>query len=221
MKIVSASITALTILLLTCIVDVAQASPNGAPVCTVGVAAPGSTHLSGASTGSLASAGYLVAFNGVDLKSFNGTIELNATSPIKVEVIATTTGSPFKGVLVVVSKVVTNLSGRFSLSTTEQALVKISDICTGELKSGFTHVDNSLKQNVSATLDFAGKGYADLKLDVNVVLQNNEFGSKYYYDQYTFTIKASPGSPTSAPTRAPTGAPVFAPIKKRNAACLV
>lgn len=166
------------------------ALPKGAPVCSIDGPAPGSIHLiRGAAitgTGSLASAGFNVTFNGVDLSTLS-TIEVDSSIPTKVEVIAS--GLPLKGVLVIVSKANTDMSGTFSLTTEEAVLIRISDICTTAIRGGVTHNDESFKTKVSATMNF-DQAYTDLKLDVNVVVQNNETGSYYYYDQYTFAVTA-------------------------------
>ena len=178
-----------------------HALPNGAPVCTVDQAAPASLHLTrGAAitgTGPLSTADFNVTFNDIDLSSLS-TIVLDPSTPTKVEVIAN--GVPMKGVLIIVSKPFTDLSSTFSLSTEEAALLQVSAICAAEIKGGVTHNDESFKTAVSATMTF-DQAYTDLKLDVNVVVQNNETGSYYYYDQYTFSVTA----PTAAPASGPSG----------------
>jgi hypothetical protein len=169
---------------------------SGAPVCTVGEPAPGDPHQRGAAltfTGTLASAGFSVTFDDVDISTLPS-IEVKTGTPVKVEVIAN--GVPLKGVLVIVSRPSTDLSGALSLSAEESALLQVSQVCSFEIKAGVTHMDESFKTMVSSTLSI-DEPYADLKLDVNVVVQNNETGSYYYYDQYTF---ASVGPSTGGGT---------------------
>ena len=88
-----------------------NAFPDGAPTCSIDGPAPQDIHLKRGDnitgTGSLASAGFNVTFNGVDLSSLSS-IQVNASSPIKVEV--RSSGVPLKGVLVIVSKASTDLT---------------------------------------------------------------------------------------------------------------
>ena len=174
------------------------ALPNGAPVCTINGPAPGGIHLQrGAAltfTGTLALAGFNVTFDGVDISTLSS-IEVNTSTPVKVAVIAN--GVPLKGVLVIVSRPFTDVSGAFTLSAEEAAMLQISQIC--RIESGVTHVDESFKTKTSATLTI-DEAYPDLKLDVNVVVQNNETGSLYYYSQYTFASIAPAAAPTGGGT---------------------
>ena len=176
-----------------------NALSTGAPICSIDGPAPQNIHLQrGANitgTGSLASAGFNVTFNGVDLSSLSS-IQVNASSPIKVEV--RSSGVPLKGVLVIVSKASTDFTDVFTLSTEEATLIQKSEFCPALARGGVTHVSPDEKNKVSATMTF-DKAYTDVKLDVNVVTQNNDTGSYYYYSQYIFAVNAAPaGSPSGS-----------------------
>jgi hypothetical protein len=106
---------------------------------------------------------------------------------------------------VIVSLPFTDLSTAFTLSAEEAELYHVSQICSADMMAGITHVNESEKTKVSATLTIP-VAYTDLKLDVNVVAQNNQTGSYYYYSQYQF---ASVASPTSAPTGSERGCGLF------------
>ena len=181
-------------ILLMCLQQV-QAMSNGAPICTIGGPAPQSTHLErGASvtqTGPITLGNFTVTVNGVDITNITS-FEVNATVPVKVEVSAN--GLPIKGVLVIVSKPAVAVSGVFSLTTEEQALIKISDFCSPFLRDGVTHVSSVDKTKISTTMTFP-EATSGLFFDVNVVAQNNATGSLYYHSQYAFNVV----TPASAP----------------------
>ena len=191
------------------------ALPTGSPVCTVGVAAPSSLHLTRSfiQTGGLPLGGFKV-FIGEDQLgggSFINRIAANTNLSLQVS------GAEFKGVLVILNKDGTDLTSRL---TTNSSLLQTQSSCSSFGYGGFTHTSRDLKKSVNATINMPAN--LDAFLDVNVVVVNNgTAGSIYYYSRYMLsTVPATTNAPKKAPTRAPrtkrpTRTPTRAPRTKR------
>ena len=173
-----------------------RARPNGAPVCTLGVAAPGNPHTSAGrspKTGPLAIAGFIVKIGDVTLDT-NTPITVQAYQDLRVVVTSEGGEQPFRGALLIVSKPGIPILDAFSLSTDDLTkLQSHSDTCAPLNADGVTHVDNEIKTSVEATLNF-DQNIQELLLDVNVVVVNRivpEGGSFYYYSQYKINVEGA------------------------------
>jgi Reeler domain len=204
-------------------VAVVKALPDGAPVCRVGVASPDSLHtfaLRTPMTGSLNEGGFQVLLDDEPLDpAVPKTVNANET--IKVVVTSLDGIKQFRGVLLILSQVGYSTLGTFQLTTDDElSKVKISDPCIESNYGGITHINADLKDNVTATMSF-DENYADLRFDVNIVVQNRnalEGGSEYYYSQYSMKVEGAESVATKAPTGAPTrgcglfGLTLFCPL---------
>ena len=182
-----------------------RALPTGAPVCTVGVAAPGSPHTSpgrSPQTGPLAIAGFIVKI-GDQILDANTPITLQAYQDLRIVVTSESGVQPFKGALVIVSKVGLDTQNTFSLTPEDETKLQISPACPSFARDGVTHIDNELKTSVEATMRF-DENIQDLLLDVNVVVINkgvSEGGSFYYYSQYKINVEGATSPPSSTPIK--------------------
>jgi hypothetical protein len=161
------------------------AMSNGAPVCTIGAAAPEDTHLSTNSvTGPLSVGKFIVTLDGVTLDPAVSTA-INASQSYTIAV--TSNGDrQYKGVLVIASSASTNFTS--AVLQPVGPLLQASTPCAVISRAGVTHNSAALKTTSSSTLNVP-KNVADLKLDVNVVVANNDVqGSIYYYNQFSFTV---------------------------------
>ena len=181
------------------------ALPTGSPVCTVGVAAPSSLHLTRSfiQTGGLPLGGFKV-FIGEDQlggASFINRIAANTNLSLQVS------GAEFKGVLVILNKDGTDLTSRL---TTNSSLLQTQSSCSSFGYGGFTHTSRDLKKSVNATINMPAN--LDAFLDVNVVVVNNDTaGSIYYYSRYMLSTVPATSTPTKAPVKVVTNPPTNAP----------
>ena len=189
--------------------------PTGAPVCTVGNAAPSFRHLTRSfiQTGGLPLGGFKVFIGGNELRNGTFVNRITANTNLNLQI----SGAEFKGVLVILNKDGTDLTSRL---TTNSSLLKTQSRCQSSGYSGFTHTSRDLKKSVNATINMPAN--LDAFLDVNVVVVNNgTAGSIYYYSRYMLsTVPATTNAPKKAPTRAPrtkrpTRTPTRAPRTKR------
>ena len=183
-----------------------RALPTGAPVCTLGVAAPGNPHTSAGrspQTGPLAIAGFIVKIGDVILDT-NTPITVQAYQDLRVVVTSEGGEQPFRGALVIVSKPGIPILNAFSLTTNDETKLQSQNATCAPLNAdGVTHVDNEIKTSVEATLNF-DQNIQELLLDVNVVVVNrivSNGGSFYYYSQYKINVEGATSSPTLAPIR--------------------
>ena len=203
---------------------VVQALPDGAPVCDIGEAAPGSLHQSPfrqPETGSLAAGGFQVLLDDAALDPAVPKA-VSANQDIQVRVTSLDGTKEFRGVLLILSQAgFSSTIGAFQLTTDEELAVQISGPCIDDGYAGITHVNNDLKSNVTASMIF-DKNYGDLKFDVNIVVQNRgpgQGGSQYFHSQYSMKVEGGASSATAAPATAPTnlscglfGGGIFCPL---------
>jgi hypothetical protein len=195
---------------------------SGAPVCPIDEAAPGPPHrvayTSGTftlipRTGPLSDGAFIVTLNGVTLDPAVSTA-INALQSYTIAVTSEDGLQSYKGVLVIASSKSTNFTS--AVLQPVGPLLQASTPCAVLRRAGVTHISAVSKTTSSSTLNVP-TNVADLKLDVNVVVANNEVqGSIYYYNQYSLTVTgASPTAPTPAgsPASTPNMSPVKAPIK--------
>jgi hypothetical protein len=188
---------------------VVQALPDGAPVCEINEASPGSLHtlfLRQPKTGSLSVGGFQVLLNNEPLDTaIQKTV--NASETMSVVVTSLDGQKQFRGILLILSQVGFSTIGTFQLTTDDElAKVKISDPCIQAGYGGITHIDAELKLNVTTMMKF-DQNYDDLKFDVNIVVMNRNLfdgGSEYYYSQYTMKVEGANDVATKSPTPAPT-----------------
>jgi Reeler domain len=174
--------------------------PSGAPSCEVGKAAPMSLHLAASrnpTTGTLLSANFIVKIDGVVLDP-DATNEIQANRELEVVITSDTGQQAFKGALMIVSKSALLTTDIFTLSTAQATDLQLNALCPNEGRSGVTHVDNNVKTSIAATMQF-DENIDDLKFDVNVVVQNNDAGSFFYWTQYTLKVVGATAPPTAAP----------------------
>ena len=179
--------------------------PTGAPVCTVGNAAPSFRHLTRSfiQTGGLPLGGFKVFIGGNELRNGTFVNRITANTNLNLQI----SGAEFKGVLVILNKDGTDLTSRL---TTNSSLLKTQSRCQSSGYSGFTHTSRDLKKNVNATINMPAN--LDAFLDVNVVVVNDgTVGSIYYYSRYMLSTLPAMKTPTNVPKKAPRKAPTTAP----------
>lgn len=189
------------------IVNVVVALPGGAPVCTVGSAAPSSLHLTRPFilTGGLPLGNFKVVIGANQLSGGTFVNRITANTNLSLQV----SGAEFKGVLVILNKDGTNL---VSSLTTSSSLLQTQSSCLPSGYGGFTHTSRDVKTSVSATINMPAN--LEAFLDVNVVVANNATSSIYYYSRYILSTMPAPvAAPVSPPVKAPVTAPVATPVK--------
>ena len=191
---------------------VVVALPGGAPVCTVGSAAPSSLHLTRPFilTGGLPLGNFKVVIGANQLSGGTFVNRVTANTNLSLQV----SGAEFKGVLVILNKDGTNL---VSSLTTSSSLLQTQSSCPPSGYGGFTHTSRDVKTSVSATINMPAN--LEAFLDVNVVVANNATSSIYYYSRYMLSTMPAPvAAPVSTPVKAPVAAPVAVPVKAPVAA---
>ena len=186
---------------------VVVALPGGAPVCTVGSAAPSSLHLTRPFilTGGLPLGNFKVVIGANQLSGGTFVNRVTANTNLSLQV----SGAEFKGVLVILNKDGTNL---VSSLTTSSSLLQTQSSCPPSGYGGFTHTSRDVKTSVSATINMPAN--LEAFLDVNVVVANNATSSIYYYSRYMLSTMPAPvAAPVSTPVKAPVAAPVATPVK--------
>jgi hypothetical protein len=190
------------------------ALPTGAPVCPIDGAAPGDAHLAARvvagtnitinpRTGPLSDGTFIVTLNGVTLDPAVSTA-ITASLSYTVAVTSEDGTQPYRGVLVIASSASKNFTA--AVLQPVGGLLQASLPCAQLRRAGVTHISAVSKTTSSSTLNVP-TNVADLKLDVNVVVANNEVqGSIYYYDQFEFTVT---GAPTAAPVKPPVKCGLF------------
>jgi hypothetical protein len=216
--------TALVYIVVFIAVVVVQALPSGAPVCTIGEAAPGNPHTAAERsplTGPLSMAGFIVKIGDETLNT-STPITVQAYEDLRVEITSESGEQPFRGALMIVSKTGGVIEEAFTLNEADASKLQINTLCAPSAASGVTHVNNELKTSVGATLRF-DENIQEVLLDVNVVVINriaSEGGSIYYYSQFKINVIGATPPPTRTPTRTPTrkcgifGLGLFCPFKK-------
>jgi hypothetical protein len=195
------------------------ALPSGSPVCTVGSAAPSSTHLSRnlTVTGPLSQGNFTVSIGALTL-STTGFNNISAGTSLNLE-LASANGGAFKGVLIVLNKAGTNFSSSLS---TNSSLLQSQASCPVDGYSGFTHTSRELKTKVVGSINMPAN--LEAFLDVNVVVVNNSTaGSIYFYSQFQISTVTSPvpvAAPVSVPVplATPISTPVTVPVIPPNPA---
>jgi hypothetical protein len=192
------------------------AMPSGAPVCPIGGPAPGDAHLLPRAngnitinprTGPLSDGTFIVTLNGVTLDPSVNTA-INASQGYTIAVTSEEGIQQYRGVLVIASSASTNFTS--TVLQPVDGTLQASLPCAQIRRAGVTHVSAATKTTSSATLKVP-TNVADLKLDVNIVVANNEVqGSVYYYNQYNLTVT---GAPPTAPTPGGAPSPNSAPVK--------
>jgi hypothetical protein len=181
---------------------VVMARPDGCPVCTVGTAAPQSSHLVNPTTGPISTGQFQITIGGVVVTESPNILRITSETDLPV-VISSTTGTQFRGILLVLNKDGVDLLNRLvatSLAYKPQAL------CPTTNRSGFTHVNNELKSSATATIRMPSNLTAFL--DINIVLSNRSpEGSVFYYSRFEITT-ATPAAPATAPVPVPITVPV-------------
>jgi hypothetical protein len=179
------------------------AMSNGAPVCTIGAAAPEGTHLSTNSTvtGPLSVGTFIVTLNSDTLDPAVSTT-INVLENHYIAVTSVAGDKPYRGVLVIASSASTNFtSAVLQPAGVSEDTLKTSLPCAEIGRAGVTHNSSDTKTITYYTL-IVPKNLADLKLDVNVVVANNAInGSIYYYNQFSFNVTSAPPPPTAAPVK--------------------
>ena len=127
---------------------VVVALPGGAPVCTVGSAAPSSLHLTRPFilTGGLPLGNFKVVIGANQLSGGTFVNRVTANTNLSLQV----SGAEFKGVLVILNKDGTNL---VSSLTTSSSLLQTQSSCPPSGYGGFTHTSRDVKTSVSATIN--------------------------------------------------------------------
>jgi Reeler domain len=194
-----------------------NALPDGSPVCTVGKAAVGGTHLSkGDSSGTIDFGSFAITIGNTTL---NGTTVNTVTANRNLTVSLTTTnGTEFRGVLIVLNSPEVDLSNRMTLNPNSTDY-KLQASCAPQKKSGFTHTNNTLKSTANVTMIMPSNQSAFL--DVNIVVRNNnnktngkdEESSIYYYERFQLMSDNTTGPPAPAPSKKTCG------IFKRSFLC--
>ena len=116
------------------IVNVIVALPSGAPVCTVGSAAPQDKHLERniIKTGGLEVGNLKVFIGGTQLSGGTFVNRITSSTNLNLEV----NGAEFRGVLVILNKQDTNLTPSL---TTSSSLLQTQSSCPPAGFGGFTH----------------------------------------------------------------------------------
>jgi hypothetical protein len=194
------------LLLAVAFVGVVDALPNGAPVCITGQAAPASLHLDrsrNSRTGEISAEGFQVFLN--DQEVVKGVVSRVQVGVDYVLKIVSSTGTEFKGALVLLSHPDSSTTYNGTLSVTSPQY-KLSPVCAGEIATGITHVDRTIKTLFEAGLNLK-KNAKDVALDVNIVLQNNATGSAYFYSR--FQLEVFGGKEEKPPSCGPLGLKLF------------
>jgi hypothetical protein len=176
------------------------ALPNGAPVCTVGEAAPQVLHLDpkrNPRLGHLVEGGFYIQIGSTILNDTSTIYEYEANEDIPVLLTSESGSQAFKGVLIVASVVGSDLSASLFLQGAEQLqFLKQSQCDAGRV--AVTHFNNNTKTAVRATMNY-DENFDIVLVDVNMVIVNNARASIFYYDQYKLRITGATQSPTPVP----------------------
>jgi hypothetical protein len=181
------------------IIHVVKALPTGAPVCTVGEAAPQNLHLDpqrNPRLGPLSDGGYYIQIGNTVLKDTSVIYEFEAYQDLTVLLTSQSGVQPFKGALIVLSKVGVDLAGNLFLNATQLQLLRQSQCDAGRV--AVTHNNNITKTAVTATINF-DDNYDILNVDVNLVVVNNAKNSVFFYSSYKLTVTGATSSPTPVP----------------------
>ena len=177
-----------------------EALPNGAPVCTVGEAAPQVKHLElsrNPRLGHLNEGGFYIQIGDTILSDTTTVYEYDAHEDIPVLVTSESGGQPFKGVLIVASRVGSDLSANLFLKDDTQLRFLQQAQCDAG-RVAVTHWNNNTKSAVTATMNF-DKNFDIVLVDVNIVVVNNARASIFYYDQYQIRVTGATQYPTPVP----------------------
>ena len=175
------------------------ALPDGAPVCTVGEPAPQVLHLDpnrNPVSGHLADIGLYIQIGDTILNDTKVVYEFEAHVDLPV-VVASRNGFKFKGVLIVLSRVGSDLNGNLFLDgDADLEFLRQSQCDAGRV--GVTHNNNNTKTAVRATMNF-DENFDVVLVDVNVVIINNFRASFFYWDQYQIRSTGATLYPTPVP----------------------
>ena len=171
---------------------------QGAGRCVVGEAAPASIHLSGTpTTGSLSDGGYSVSVNG---ESVTGSVTLTGLvgTPFDVSI----AGPDFRGVLIMVA----GQPDSVLAPGPGLQLNVVGQGCPGT--ASITHTGPDIKQVALGTVTVDAP--LETTLELNIVVQNSNGVSTYYYSQIGLVVTDEEVADTDAPE--PTAAPVAATL---------
>jgi hypothetical protein len=156
------------------------AYPDGAPVCTIGEAAPGSPHKRNYTndanqtvvprTGPLSDGGFIVTVGGLTLDPVSP-LTVFSLRDIPILVTSLNRNKTFKGVLLIISSNTFNFTDGVELKPLGSD-IKVSVPCNNTGYAGFTHTINTAKTSVNGTLYFP-RNISNMKLDANIVVSNN------------------------------------------------
>jgi hypothetical protein len=172
------------------------AFPTGAGACSAGNTAVRDAHLVNPTTGSLASAGFLVSLGGALLLEDSTSTFPTATN---VELRVNASNKLFLGFLIRLGETGgVSTESAFSVAGND---IQIAPVC--DEVGGVTHTSASAKSSISTTINLAASATA-MPLDITIVVENSGGVSEYYYSQYLLTAQAdivavTVASPTSPP----------------------
>ena len=177
-----------------------MALPTGAPVCTVGEAAPQVLHLDpnrNPRLGHLVDGGFFIRIGETILTDTSTVYDFEAHEDITVVVTSDGGSQPFKGVLIVASRIGSDLSANLFLKgDTQLQFLKQAQCDAGRV--AVTHFNNNTKSAVEATMNF-DENFDTVLVDVNIVVVNNFRASIYYHDQYKLRVTGATQYPTPVP----------------------
>jgi hypothetical protein len=202
------TVAAVALLALACSCNfavVVQALPTGAPNCETKEAAPDGFHKMqwpGRSrrTGSIAQYGLDLFVDGTLVRPLTTTkFTANETHAIRV-VPRNPKQRPYRGVFLLVHH---NDNLDMSTALTPLDPFQTAPGCRGTKIGGVTHRNNLWKNSTEpiALLRWDGVGTTDIRLNVNVVIDNNWTDSIFYYTQ--FTLESIVANPDIVPTASP------------------
>jgi hypothetical protein len=175
------------------------ALPTGAPVCTIDFSAVNNLHLAQSrnpQTGPLSNGDFIVTVNGNITLVPGVALEIPAQRDVQVVVTSESGIQPFKGVLVILSA--PNILFTDELFTRE-AILQNSIACQGTgNRVGVTHRSNVTKTKATVFLNIPNN-YEEVRLDVNMVIVNNDIASIYYYDRFLLKVTGATEAPTPTP----------------------
>jgi hypothetical protein len=206
----AAAVVVASLALISCnfaaVVVVVQALPTGAPNCETKEAAPDGFHKltwPGRSrrTGSIAQYGLDLFIDGTLVRPSSTVptkFTANETHALRV-VPRNPLQRPYRGVFVLVH----HDSLDTSTALTPLELYQSAPGCRGTKIAGVTHRNNLWKNSSEpiALLKWDAVGTTDLRINVNVVIDNNWTDSVYFYTQ--FTLESVLANPDIVPTASP------------------
>ena len=176
-----------------------NAFTSGAPICTVGEEAFRGSHTreTNRTTGSLAFGSFVVTIGNTTLNSSN--VNYVAESIDLPLVLSSLNGTQFRGVAIILNQPGVNLLSNLFIAANSTEYKVITD-CISANYAGTTHVDSTLKDKATATVNLPVS--QSVYLDVGVVVANNANVAINFYSRFQLsTMKPPTKAPTKAPTR--------------------